>query len=88
MQNMFINKQNSVLRKLSWSMLKKYSERAHKYYDIDPLLKAVELGFSSLRQDEIEKFLKSEKEKAKTPFLKKDFENVINIFNYKYKHAI
>jgi len=80
MQSNF-NQPHSILRKFSWNMLEKYSERAHEHYDMDPLYKAVKIGFSNLRQDEIQTFLKQEKEKAKTPYIKKDFQKIINMFN-------
>lgn len=78
MQTSFKNS-NSVLRKFSWNMLEKYSERAHQYCDIDPLIKAIKVGSSNLRQDEIEKFLKCQQDKARTPYIRKNFEEAISL---------
>lgn len=72
------NQNHIALRKLSWNMLEKYSERALEHYDMDPLYKAVKIGFSNLRQDEITAFLSQAKEKAKTPYIKRGFDSIIN----------
>lgn len=78
-QHIYSNKAHSVLRRISWNILEKYSIRTHEYCDPDPLYKALKLGFSSLRVDEIEKFLEDQKQKSKSSYTRLNFDRAIDL---------